>query len=49
MHAQTAASTNYLAGSGTEQNFTIAKANPTAPSITNLPAGGPMTAASSPP
>ena len=36
--AQTAASTNYAAASGTQQSFTIARATPTpAPTITNIP------------
>ena len=35
--AQTAASTNYAAASGSPQSFTIGQATPSAPTITNIP------------
>jgi hypothetical protein len=35
--AQTAASTDYAAASGTAQNITIGKATPTAPAVANIP------------
>jgi hypothetical protein len=38
--AQTAATTNFPAGSGSPQSFTIAQATPITPTITNLPASG---------
>ena len=35
--AQTQASTNYAAASGTSQSFTISQATPTGPTVTNIP------------
>jgi hypothetical protein len=35
--AQVAQGSNYVGGSGTPQTFTIGRANPTAPTITNIP------------